>query len=123
MKSRYNDPNHAVNNGSLISLLTGGLINPIPRREAKRARRQGKRSLRREHKDTRRVARGRLPRGPRRDRRDRAKRQGMIKKVMQQDVLYLLIVNLPSEKEAQDSVSHLENLVEQQQAEAPGPSH
>ena len=79
--------------------------------------------MRREYKDARRVARGRPPRSPRRDRRDRTKRQGIIKKVMHQDVLYLLIVNVPSEKEVQDSVAHLENLVGQQQTGIPGPSH
>jgi hypothetical protein len=57
------------------------------------------------------------------NRRNRPRRQGVIKKVMQQDVLYLLIVNLPSEKEVQESVTCLETLVEEQQIGAPGPSH
>ncbi|KAJ5134564.1 hypothetical protein N7526_005929 [Penicillium atrosanguineum] len=123
MQSRYSDPNHAVNNGSLISLITGGKINPTPRRQAKQARMQERRGMKRENRDARRVARGRLSRGPRLDKRNRPRRQGIIKKVMQQDVLYLLIVNLPSEKEVQDSVTRLESLVEQQQTGAPGPSH
>ncbi|KAJ5665169.1 uncharacterized protein N7477_007617 [Penicillium maclennaniae] len=46
---------------------------------------------------------------------NRPRRQGIIKKVMQQDVLYLLIVNLPTVEEVQDSVTRLESLVEQQQ--------
>lgn len=79
--------------------------------------------MKREYRDAKRVARGRLPRGPRLNKRDRARRQGIIKKVMQQDVLYLLIVNLPSEKEVQDSVTRLESLVEEQQTGAAGPSH
>lgn len=123
MQSRYSDPNHAVNSGSLISLITGGNINPMPRRQARRAKIQERRSVRREYKDTRRVARGRAPRGPRMNRRNRPRRQGIIKKVMQQDVLYLLIVNLPSKKEVQESVTRLETLVEEQQTGAPGPSH
>ncbi|KAJ6107490.1 hypothetical protein N7523_008813 [Penicillium sp. IBT 18751x] len=123
MQSRYNDPNHAVNNGSLISLLSGGKINPLPRRHAKQARRQERLGLKRESRDNKLIARGRLPRGPRLDKMDRPRRQGIIKKVMQQDVLYLLIVNLPTVEEVQDSVTRLESLVEQHQTGAAGPSH
>lgn len=36
-----------------------------------------------------------------------------IKKVMQQDVLYLLIVNLPNEQELRESVAQLENVMKQ----------
>lgn len=35
----------------------------------------------------------------------------MIKKKLQEDVLYLAIVNLPSEQETRESVAHLENLM------------
>lgn len=108
MVSRYNDPNHPANSGSLISLITGGAINPAARRQTKRERRDSKR----EYKDARRVARGRAPRGPRRV---RAKRKGtrktIIKKIMQQDVLYLLIANLPSQDEVQQSVAQLEQVM------------
>lgn len=36
----------------------------------------------------------------------------MIKKKLQEDVLYLAIVNLPSEQETRESVAHLESLME-----------
>lgn len=112
MVSRYNDPNHPANSGSLISLITGGAINPAARRQARREAKRERRDSKREYKDARRVAHGRAPRGPRRV---RAKRKGarktIIKKIMHQDVLYLLIVNLPSQDEVQQSVAQLEQVM------------
>ncbi len=109
--SRFSDPSHPANSGSLISLLTGGAVNPSARRQARRAGRQEHRSSRREYRDMRRVVRGKSPRGPRRVRPARGQRQGIIKKIMQQDVLYLIIVNLPSPQEVEDSVAKLEQVV------------
>lgn len=74
--------------------------------------RLGRRAFRREDKDQRRMARGRAPRDPRRERRPVGQRKGLIKKVMQQDVLYLLIVNLPTEEEVQQSVASLERVMD-----------
>lgn len=59
------------------------------------------------------MRRGKAPRGPRRERRERLpngkrKKNGILKKILQQDVLYLLIVNLPTEEEVQESVANLE---------------
>lgn len=82
--SRFSDPNHAVNSGSLLALVTGGAYDPRPRRQAKRDR-----------KNARRVARGRAPRLPR----DQREPKGPIRRAMRQNVLYLLVVNLPSEQE------------------------
>lgn len=48
--SRFSDPNHPANSGSLISLLTGGHVNPAKR----------KRDLR----NARRIARGKKTRDP-----------------------------------------------------------
>ncbi|KAH8900381.1 hypothetical protein GQ53DRAFT_708184 [Thozetella sp. PMI_491] len=110
-QSRFSDPNHPANSGSLIALLTGGAINPAARREAKRAARDERRAGRREYKDQRRIARGREPRGPRRSRSARGKREGTIKKLLQQDVLYLIIVNIPTEQEVQNSVARLESSI------------
>lgn len=67
--------------------------------------------MRREYKDARRVARGKAPRGPRRQRRPRGQRKGIVRKLLQQDVLYLLIANLPSEQEVQQSVATLESMM------------
>lgn len=110
MVSRYNDPNHPANSGSLISLLTGGAVNPAARRQARRATRQERRGSKREYKDARRMGRGKAPRGSRTIKR-RGQRKTIIKKIMKQDVLYLLIVNLPSQEEVQQSVSRLENVM------------
>jgi len=49
--SRYSDPNHPASSGSLISLLTGGHVNPMTRRQQ-----------RREFRNQRRMAKGRSPR-------------------------------------------------------------
>ncbi|KAK3936516.1 hypothetical protein QBC46DRAFT_394899 [Diplogelasinospora grovesii] len=112
--SRFSDPNHPANSGSLIALLTGGAVDPKGRRLNRRAERQERLGMRREYRDMRRMARGRSPRGPREFKEPRDQRQrlrGLIKKIMQQDVLYLLIVNLPSQEEVQQSVAHLEHAV------------
>ena len=84
--SRLSDPNHPANSGSLISLLTGGAINPAERR-------QRRREALLERRNRRRAAVG-LPLKNR-----KAKKGGLIKRVLQQDVLYLMIVNMPSEQE------------------------
>lgn len=112
MVSRYNDPNHPANSGSLISLITGGAINPAARRQARREAKQDWRNSKREYKDARRVARGRAPRGPRRVRR-KGQRKTILKKILHKDVLYLLIVNLPSQEEVQQSVTQLEQVMAQ----------
>jgi hypothetical protein len=58
------------------------------------------------------MARGRAPRGPSQARRAKGQRKpGIIKKILQQDVLYLLIVNLPTEQEVQESVANLERVM------------
>ncbi|KAJ4414356.1 hypothetical protein N0V82_007964 [Gnomoniopsis sp. IMI 355080] len=107
--SRFSDPNHPANSGSLLSLVTGGTINTGSKQE-KRALRQDRRALKREQKNQRRMARGRAPRGPRRGRRQKGQRKGVIKRIMQKDVLYLLIINLPTEQEVQQSVASLERI-------------
>ncbi len=45
--SRFSDPNHPANNGSIISLLTGGKVNPWAHKEEKRLRRRQRRAARR----------------------------------------------------------------------------
>ncbi|ROW11876.1 hypothetical protein VPNG_05023 [Cytospora leucostoma] len=112
--SRYSDPNHPANSGSLISLLTGGAVNPGARRQERRAAKWAGRDARREYRDQRRMARGKAPRGPRQTRlkpNGKRRKSGIIKKILQQDVLYLLIVNLPTEEEVQESVANLERVM------------
>jgi hypothetical protein len=118
MTSRFSDPSHPANSGSVISLLTGGAIHPANRRNERRVARQGRRSLRHEHRDVRRATRGQSPIQPRRPYVPRSSRRDMIRKTLQQDVLYLLVVNLPSQEETQDSVAQLERVMQQASASA-----
>lgn len=96
-------------------MATGGAVNPASRRGERRAARQDRRELKRESKDMRRMARGRLPRGPRPARTPRRQRKGVIKRILQEDVLYLLVVNLPTEEEVQRSVAELQRVMAQKQ--------
>lgn len=76
-KSKFSDPNAAVNN-HLITMITGGRIKAEPLG----ARRRWERAQRREQRQ---IARGKLIRP--------------VKRILQEDVLYLMIVNMPSEEE------------------------
>ncbi|KAJ5485469.1 hypothetical protein N7539_005457 [Penicillium diatomitis] len=115
LKSRYNDPTHPANSGSLIALLTGGAVNPTPRREARREARQVRRNVVREDKDAQRVARGRAPRGPRKVK-SRGSRKTIFKKILIRDVLYLTIVNVPTEEELQQSAAQLDHILREQES-------
>ncbi|KAF9894969.1 hypothetical protein FE257_004593 [Aspergillus nanangensis] len=106
--SRYNDPNHPVNNGKLTSVLTGGLMGNKPGLIERAT------TSIRESQDAKRIARGETPSEPLKEKWQRyqsKKKPGLIKKVLQQDVLYLLVVNMPSEEELKQSVDQLERLM------------
>ncbi|KPM44469.1 hypothetical protein AK830_g2093 [Neonectria ditissima] len=105
-QSRYSDPNHAANSGSLISLVTGGAINPMERR-------QKLRTAMSERRNARRAAFGKAPKSPRGLLRSKDQRKSPIRKLLQPNVLYLIVVNLPSEAEVQQSVSQLEQAMAQ----------
>lgn len=80
--SRWADPNHSVNQGGLLNVLSGGAINPRARLQQKhdyRASRTGRTPIAGRHKD-----------------RDLV---GNAKRSMHEDVLYLMVVNMPSEEE------------------------
>ncbi|KAK4690183.1 hypothetical protein P7C71_g6538, partial [Lecanoromycetidae sp. Uapishka_2] len=72
--SRFSDPNHPVNSGSLISLVTGGKVDP--------------KGYRRAH-----------PKGPIGRVRVATKTNKPIRKLLSPNVLYLMITNMPSEEE------------------------
>ncbi|CAG9982981.1 unnamed protein product [Clonostachys byssicola] len=97
MKSRFNDPNHAANSGSIISVLTGGNVatQGLPQRLAAR-------------REQRSQARGRPSHG---SRPGGFLRQKPVKKLLQKDVFYLLVVNIPSQEEVQQSVAQLEQIM------------
>lgn len=106
--SRFSDPNHAVNSGSLVSLVTGGMYDPRVRREAKRQR-----------KNERRIARGRMPRQYRLPK-DAREPKG-IRRLLTGNVLYLMVVNLPSDREIAEAKDRLEHLQKEKKHMYPGP--
>jgi hypothetical protein len=79
--SKLADPAHPIHSGSIVSLLSGGHLNPLDRRRDRRA-------AKRERKNARRIAHGRAPREPRRQRdalgRRVPKRKGVISRVLRQ---------------------------------------
>ncbi|OKL63913.1 hypothetical protein UA08_00613 [Talaromyces atroroseus] len=112
--SRYNDPNHAANSGSLTAVLTGGKVGHhsladrfVQVSDAIKKSRNGG-----ELPDPERV------RGARRARM-KEKKSAFLKRTFVQDVLYLLIVNLPGEDQVQQSVAELEQVLRQAKQEPP----
>ena len=83
--SRYSDPNHPAVTGGLISLVTGGRVQPRrPIREARKAR------------------------GPIGKIRKATGTDKPLRKILRQDVVYLLVVNLPSEEELEAGRKEME---------------
>lgn len=92
-RSRYANPNDATNQ-NLFGLLTGG--------NSTRLGLADRGSARRDRFNNRRVARGREPRLPRDQRQPRGPVGYVVKgvkKVLHEDVLYLMVVELPSQQE------------------------
>jgi hypothetical protein len=96
--SRYSDPNHPASSGSLLGLLTGGVIDPPAIKQ----------QMSRKKQDMRREVRRAVRRGDETDETPDGKRggllnlkgrEGVVKRMLQKDVLYLMIVNLPSDEE------------------------
>jgi hypothetical protein len=88
--SRYSDPNHPANSGTILGLLTGGHFDPKARRRGRKAeRRARKQGVTLTETDIKNAEMGRKPMG----------RQGLIRRVLQKNVLYLMIVNLPTAQE------------------------
>ncbi|KAG0652626.1 hypothetical protein D0Z07_0120 [Hyphodiscus hymeniophilus] len=92
--SRYSDPNHAANNGSLISLVTGGMLDPKSRRLDKRSSKRVNRAYRRGEDITPQTGK---------------KREGIVKRMLKKDVLYLMIVNLPTDVELEAAKQAMAN--------------
>lgn len=113
-RSRFSDANHAASSGHIVNLVTGGkLQHPAGRRPTKaekRAAKGARRQMKREYKDARRISRGREPKGPRRSKGKGPVGMvvGGVKRVLKEDVMYLIIVNLPSEEELREARQVLE---------------
>jgi hypothetical protein len=75
--SRYADPNHPANSGSLVALVTGGALNPEARRQRKRSSRRTYRAYMRGEPITSQTGK---------------KREGLVKRLLKKVRLYLLIV-------------------------------
>ncbi|KAL6252929.1 hypothetical protein RBB50_000648 [Rhinocladiella similis] len=97
--SRFSDPNHPVNSGSLVALLTGGHFDPKAGKRARRAqRRASRRGYELSETDLKNAEMGRMPR----------RKKGLIGRVLQKDVLYLTVVNLPTEEETAELLQELD---------------
>jgi hypothetical protein len=99
--SRFSDPNHPANSGTILGLLTGGHFDPKAKRRGRRAQRRAhRRGYELSPSDVKSAEMGRLPR----------RRQGVIRRVLHKDVLYLTVVNLPSEAEMREIMGELERV-------------
>lgn len=113
-RSRFSDPTHAANSGHIVNLVTGGkLQHPAgtrPTKAKKRAAKAARRQMKREYKDARRISRGREPRGSKRSKGKGPVGMvlGGVKRVLREDVMYLIIVNLPSEEDLREARQVLE---------------
>ncbi|KAL2041759.1 hypothetical protein N7G274_005543 [Stereocaulon virgatum] len=95
--SRYADPNHPANNGSLMGLVTGGNFDPRARRQERRQKIGPRRPV------------GRLRKATGTDK--------PLKKLIRQDVVYLMIVNLPSDEEMAAARAEMEREKNQKEKE------
>ncbi|KAI1494143.1 hypothetical protein F5X96DRAFT_33151 [Biscogniauxia mediterranea] len=100
--SRYSDPNHPASTGGLVAVATGGRYDPVgpvgrvQRRWAERRRRgKGKGGEGEVEGEVMGVRRRREKKGP-------------LKKVLKQDALYLMVVNMPSPEEMERARAELE---------------
>ncbi len=107
--SRFTDPNHPVNSGSIVALFSGGTFDPKARTRTRRAERKarlrGQELLTEEENNNNVGMRRGVGRG--RDGKGRGS-EGLVKRVLAQVVLYLLIVNLPSESEMREASQSVE---------------
>jgi hypothetical protein len=99
--SRFSDPNHPANSGTILGLLTGGHFDPKAKQRGRRAQRRArKRGYELSPEDIKNAEMGRLPR----------RRQGVVRRVLQKDILYLTVVNLPSEAEMREILGELDRV-------------
>ena len=115
-KSKYADPNHPIHAGTLVGLVTGGRYDPIKEKRAGRAQRRAARKgvvLTEEELGQARMGRELDP--SRSGRREKGKGAvglvlSPVRKAMKKDVLYLTVVNLPSEGEMREVREALERM-------------
>lgn len=113
--SRYSDPNHLANSGTIWGLVTGGRYDPIAE---KRARKASKRAARRgvvlSEEEIQNAKMGRRLKPERGGRRQGKGPVGLavrgVRKVLSENVLYLTVVNLPSEGEMREIREEIERM-------------
>ena len=86
--SRYSDPNHPASSGSLISLLTGGKVDPMSMRKQKDQAKKDKRGFM-------------GPLGV-------VRQYQPVRRLMRQGVLYMMVVNMPGEVELARAKAEIE---------------
>lgn len=112
--SRYNDPNHPANNGDLISTLTGGKFSH--KKKPGLIERAG--SAIKERNDRKRALQGLPPSETLKEKINRKKKeQGNKYKLFREDVLYLMIVNMPTPEELEQAVARLRYMMDLEQAD------
>lgn len=107
--SRYNDPNHPVYSGNLLTALSGGLYKPKPSIFERAA------ASIKESQDNKRAAQGLPPSESWKEKWARKKKEtGSNIKILREDVMYLIIVNMPTQEELRESVAKLQYLAQQE---------
>ncbi|KAH8835945.1 hypothetical protein DL96DRAFT_99869 [Flagelloscypha sp. PMI_526] len=91
--------------GSLVSLLKGKPLSPstskrLAKKEAEREEKRQRKARKKEEKEAKRIAKGEP---------EKKKKKGAIRRFLQSDVLYLIILPLPTPEEAQASMALLES--------------
>lgn len=113
-KSKYADPNHPIHSGTIWGLVTAGKYDPVREKRGRKAqRRAAKRGIVLEEEDIENAKMGRRL-APERGGRQARGPVGMVlkpvRKVLQGTVLYLTVVNLPSESEMAEIRQELERM-------------
>lgn len=106
--NRFADPNHPVNSGSIFGLLTGGAFDPIAAGRVQRAERHARKHGQPPLSDVEkhdaymgRKVRGRVTGTP--------SKSTIIGKMMKKDVLYLVVVDLPTQEQLDSMRLQLES--------------
>ncbi|TGO59478.1 hypothetical protein BCON_0044g00380 [Botryotinia convoluta] len=104
--SRYSDPNHPASSGSLISLITGGHVNP----QARKTERKAAKEERKQNKRIRKASREGEVITPETGLR-RKRKPGLVKRILQKDVLYLMVVSY--DRESAEYQAGMQSVVEE----------
>ena len=105
--SRFSDPNHPANSGSIVALITGGRFDPQRGQRIRKAeRRAWRHGYQLNEAEVEQAAMNR--RLPRRRIDGTMKPKGLIARAFHQDILYLMICNMPSESELREYQQALE---------------